>query len=409
MPIYVYRAKKGPRDVVEGELPAETQAAAFRKLEAMSLSPLQIAEKNALGADTAFTPADMRPLLHRVKTDDVNAFSWQLASMTRAGVPILQALSLLAGQSGSAGLKQMLTIMERDIRGGKMFSESLRRFPRSFNNLYVSLVRAGEKSGALDKVLFELAEHLQKQQEIRRRIQAALAYPLFMVAAGVATVLIVLMFFMPKLTGLFQDMGQDLPWATQALMGISNLLVEHWFWLVIMAGFIMMLVARMKPGSKSKYVVDVVKLRLHFINRIVRHAEIARFAQTLGLLLENGIPIFESFELAAETLDNEVLRDQLRRAGKVMVNQGSTLSASLANKDVMPEFAVNMLAVGEKSGHLEQSLAEIVRTYEKEGEQALRLMMALMEPVLILLVGGMVGFIVFAMLMPIFNMGAMAH
>ena len=217
-----------------------------------------------------------------------------------------------------------------------------------------------------------------------------------------------LTFFLPKLIGLFENMKQALPMPTKILMGISDFMSNNWFWFIVALGFIIAIFGRVRPGSKKKFLFDMVKLHLPFMQKFIKNAEIAKFARTLGLLLKNGLPVYESLDLATSTLDNDALRERLGQAGKEIVNQGSTLSGSLKKINIFPNFAVNMIAVGEEGGKLEESLAEIANAYEREVEQAIKIMTSLLEPLLILTVGAVVGFIVFAMMLPIFNIGVMA-
>ena len=420
MAIFVYKAKKGPTETVEGEIEAGSQEQAVVKLEEMGLVPVSVVEKETV-------PHAMRHMPHAegevwsvkseaegmsiayvsVKTKDIDTFTWQLASLIRAGVPVLQALSLISEQTQDRVFKNVVSDLRNQVRDGKMLSEAMARYPNIFNNLFLSMVKSGEKGGVLDEVLYRLAEHREREQEIKRKIQAALAYPLLMIIVGIGTVFVMLTFFLPKLIGMFEKIGQTLPLPTRILIGISNFMSSNWFWFIIVLGLIIAIFGRVKPGSKKKFLFDMMKLHLPFMQRFIKNAEIAKFARTLGLLLKNGLPVYESLGLATDTLDNDALKMSLVSAGKEIIDQGSTLSVSLRKIALFPEFALNMIRVGEEGGRLEESLAEIAYSYEREVEQAIKIMTSLLEPLLILMVGVVVGFIVFAMLLPIFNIGVM--
>jgi len=252
-----------------------------------------------------------------------------------------------------------------------------------------------------------LAEYREKEQEIRRKIQSALAYPAIVVVAGIGTIFLMFTYFLPKLLKLFEGMKQELPLPTKILIATTNFMSHYWWIFVIGVLFLIAIVGKNKSGSRKKAILDMITLRIPVVNQFIKTAEIARFSRSLGLLLKNGIPVYESIELAANTLDNQVLKDQLAESSAAILNQGCTISESFKRSDVFPEFMINMIAVGEESGRLEESLSEIASVYEKEVEQTIKVMTSLIEPILILLVGGFVGFIVFAMLLPILNMGGM--
>jgi type II secretory pathway component PulF len=405
---FIFQAKQGPDGVIDVKVAAETKEEAVQKIEAMGYVPIRLTEK----IDSPNQPVTLGRLIlsgwNRIARKNIGIFTWQFASLLRAGVPVLQSLTLLAQQSGDKIWREMIENLEREIRAGKILSDALRNYPQYFDVLYIGLVRAGEKSGTLDQVLQELADHLQKQQALRQQIQAALAYPLLMLTVGLGTIFIILVFFLPRLTDLFADMGETLPLPTRILLAVSHFTAQYWHWLLAFAAMIVLLFARVKHGTRRKFLMDWIKLRVHFVRHLVSQAEILRFSRTLSLVLANGIPAFEGFELARATVDNEAFRDCLEKAGKRIVNDGATLSASLAETGVFPPLALSMIVVGETSGRLEQALMELANSCEREINQNFRVIMSLLEPLLILLIGGVVGFIVFAVLLPVFNIGSIA-
>ena len=412
MPKFVYQAKKGPDEVVKGEMTADNADQVVIHLEQMGLIPVSIDEQGG-GDATAQRPEqrDRRdPLLRSrtIRSKDIDAFTWQLASLVKARVPILRALSLIAQQTGSQSLRTIVEDLRDQVKDGRTLSESMRPYPKLFNNLFVSLVKSGEQGGALDGVLYKIAEHREKEQQMRRKIQSALAYPMVMLVVGIGTVFVMLTFFMPKFVGIFERMKQELPLPTKVLIHVSNFMSENWLGFLIVFVFIFGVFGRVRPSSKKKFLLDLVKLHTPLIKQFIRDAEIAKFCRTLGMLLKNGLPVHDSLALATNTLDNDALRKQLEGTGRDIVNQGTTLSAGLRRIKIFPNFAINMIAVGEEGGRLEESLNGVAEAYEKEVDQAIGIMTSLIEPLLILTVGGVVGFIVFAMLMPIFDIGVMA-
>ena len=430
MSTYTYKAKKGPKEIVSGELEADSEDRAISKIEAMGLVPMAVTAKEAARADVAGgravekaapaaatetetepAPEKERRMPHaavRAKTRDIDIFTRQLSTLVKTNVPMLRSLSLIADETESKGFRNVVSDLENQVKEGKMLSEAMECYPGIFDNLYLNMVKSGEKGGVLDEVLRRLAEHREKAEEIRRKIQAAMAYPALMISVGIVTIFVMLTYFLPKLTGLFENMKQALPLPTKILIGLSGFMSANWHWFLIVLTFVAVVFGRVKRGSKKKLFFDMLKLHIPIIKKLVKDGEVSKFCRALELLLKNGVPVYESLELATDTLDNDALRKRLRRAQQDIMSKGSTLSESLKRIEIFPRFAVNMIAVGEEGGKLDDSLAEIGNAYEREIQQAIKLITTLLEPLLILAVGAVVGFIVFAMLLPIFNIGAMA-
>jgi len=398
MPMYRYRAKRGPDQAVEGEIGADSRAAAVARLDAMGYSPIWVREAAAEPAGAASARA-----AGRVSGREVTVLTYQLASLIRAGVPILRALSTVSDQSDSPGLRSVADAIRRRVQDGCMLSEALEGYPRLFSPIYVSMVRAGESAGLLDTVLLRLAESREKEEAIRRSVQAALAYPALIVTVGVATVFVLLGYFLPRVAALFRDF-RDLPLPTRVLLGISNGLQEAWPWLLLAGLLAGALAHRLVKVEKGRLLVDGLKLKLPMLGRFLLHADIARFARTLGLLLEAGVAIDRAMLLSAAVLHNRVLGRAADEARTLTVQQGLSFAASVRRTGAFPSLVANMAGVGEEAGKLEGALSELAQYYERDCEQRSRLATSLIEPVLILLVGGMVGFIVAAMLLPVFRL-----
>ena len=420
MPIYIYTAKHGPTEVVTGEIEAPSQEQALVKLEKMALVPIRLEEKTgeAEKASPSVKKESDEPAPQerrapsgaiKVKAKDLDIFTRQMASLVKSGIPILRALALLAQQTESKALKEVVVDLALKIKEGKMLSEAMSVYPFIFNNMYLNMIKAGEKSGTLDQSLFRLAEHREREQELKQKIQAAMAYPMLVIGVGVITIFVMLTYFLPKLTVIFKGMKQDLPLPTKLLMAITDFTSGHWYIFVIAAACVAVVFARIKKGSKGKVLIDAIKMKLPFMKKFTLNAEIARFSRSLSILIKNGLPIHESLALAGNTLDNEALKASIARAGKDVIEQGLSLSESFTRTKVFPDFTLNMIAVGEQSGRIAEALDDIAGMYEREVDQSIKIMSSLIEPILILTVGAVVGFIVFAMLLPIFNMGMMGR
>jgi general secretion pathway protein F len=399
MPTFLYRAKDGPARTLEGELEADSRGAALLAVDAMGYSPVWVRE-----IDGPRRTRRRRLLRNRrVRRRDVTLFTRQVASLTRAGVPILRALATIANQTESARFAKVVRDVESTIRDGSMLSEALAKFPKLFPQLYINMVRSGESGGILDTILTRLTDAREREDEMRRKVQAATAYPLLIITVGIGTVFVLLTFFLPRVLDLFKDF-EKLPFATRLLIGISETCSTNWHWILIFVLLFIAVLRRIAAGDKGKSFFDAMKLRLPLIGVFLRQSDVARFARTLALLIEAGIPIDRALLLARNTLHNAVLREEIDQIHNSTVRQGMPLSDGLRRSSLFPPLVSNMAAVGEEGGRLDEALFEVAQFYEKEVEQQSRLAMSLLEPILILVVGAIVGLIVAAMLLPIFEL-----
>jgi type II secretory pathway component PulF len=401
MPRYVYKAKRGPDQTLEGQIEAVSREAAVASLDAMGYIPISVQEAREKGS----IPLRFRQLWRKASARDVTVFTYQLASLTRAGVPILRALSTIAEQTESPALSSVIEDVRQKIQDGGMLSDSMSRHPAVFPEIYVSMIRSGESAGRLDAVLQRMAETREKEEEVRRRVQAALAYPALILVVGVGTVFVLLAFFLPRVAALFKDF-RHLPLPTRILIGISEFFSNHWPWMLILVLLGAAVLARLMSREKGRLLMDRVQLRLPLIGRFMLHAEIARFARTLAMLIEAGVSIEKALVLSEHTFHNHILRKEMEDVRVRTVRQGATLSSGLRKAAHMPALIANMTAVGEEAGRLEESLGEVAALYERDCDQQSRLMVSLLEPALILGIGGVVGFIVAAMLLPIFRLSS---
>ncbi len=399
MPRYRYKAKEGPDKTVERELVADSQAAAVARIEALGLIPVWVRE-----AGRGVRTASGRPGSRGISRGDVTVFTRQFASMVHAGVPILRALLSIHEQTENPRFQAVVADLEHAIRDGAMLSEALRPYPLLFPELYVNMVASGEAGGVLDTMLYRLADAREQEDESRRRVQAAMAYPTLVAVTGVVTVLVLLVFFMPRVMALFDEYDK-LPLPTRILLGTSTFLSEHWPWLVLGIGLVLVVFQRLAAMDRGRLLVDSLKLRLPLLGRFLRDVELSRFARVFALLIDAKIPIDAVLQLSARSVHNAVLRRELDGVRERTVQQGLALSAALKTSVFFPSFVGNMLAVGEETGRIDDALNEVAQFYERSVQRQSRMAVSLLEPILLLVVGCMVGFIVFAMLMPIFEMG----
>lgn len=416
MAIFTYSAKRGPSETMTGEIEAVSQAEALKKIESMGLVPVRIEESRGPRPQERreeaqkSQPAKKAALRSvRVKSRDLDTFTRQLASLIKAGIPVFQALALIAQQTEGKAMKGVVNSMATDIKDGKMLSETMQTYPAIFNNLYLSMVKSGEKSGTLDQILYRLAEHREREQELRQSIQAAMAYPVLVITVGAGTIFIMLTYFLPKLSLVFKGMKQELPLPTKMLIGLTNFMSAYWYMFLIALACAFVIFGRLRRGTRRKILFDAVKLRVPFLRKFTQNAEVAKFARSLAILLKNGLTVHESLELSSGTLDNDAMKESITRTSKDIIEHGLSLSESLLKTGIFPAFAINMIRVGEESGKIVESLEEIASVYEREIAQTIKIMSSLLEPILILIVGAIVGFIVFAMLLPVFNIGVIGR
>lgn len=404
MPKYFYRAKQGPDKTVDGELQAESRAAAMQRLERIGFSPLSVEEMSGSGQ-----PRPKKGLRRRVRSRDVTVFTRQLAGLLKAGVPILRALGTIQQQTSNPGFQAVVMDMAGLVRDGKTFSQSLARAPDLFPELYVNMVRAGESAGMLEEILMRLAEARENEDELRAKVVSAIAYPLFVLAVGALSVFVILAFFLPRIVHIFDGLHQTLPWATRVVLALSGFFSAYWPVLVAGVALAGLGLARYVASREGRLALDSALLNVPVMGAFIRDTDVVRFARTLSLLVRAGISVDKALSLAANTLANTRLRLDIAAAADETIRLGATIADGFKRRPGIPDFVTNMVAVGEESGRLEDTLLEVASFYQRELDRDLRLVTTLLEPVLILGVGAVVGFIIFAMLLPIFQIGQVIH
>ncbi|MFH1645951.1 MAG: type II secretion system F family protein, partial [Candidatus Omnitrophota bacterium] len=325
MPKYVYKAKKGPTEIVEGKIEAENQKRASIKLSQMNLYPISIEEETALFIKSS---GKGRFFKRRFKLKDLSNFTRQLSNLLDSGLTMLNALGILIEQTNNPVLVLTLQLLRDDVKDGATFSQALKKHPRIFNSLYVNMVASGEVSGSLESVLARLADFLEKDEQLLSKVKASMAYPAIMAFVGCVTVFVLLTFVAPRLTEVFVDMGQALPLLTRLLIGVSNFLAR--FWLLIIAGIVIMIgmFSRWAQTSEGRKVLDERKLKLPLFGAFISKTEIARFGRTLGTLVGNGVPIIQALGVATNTLDNTAIKQDMEQVKKDVVD-GGQLSNSI--------------------------------------------------------------------------------
>jgi len=401
MPVFTYKARVSPREIKTGTVEAESKFSAAAKLQEEGLFPIVIEEVGATSGRSAFKKKKIRP-------QDITGFTRQLHNLLASGLTILSGLRVLQKQSENKNMQQVIGSLIDDLKGGAHFSEALARHPQIFSRLYCSVIEAGEAGGFIDAALERLAEFMEKEQAIKSRIISSLIYPILIAIVGSLTVFILLTFVIPKLVRMFEEFGETLPLPTAILINISSFL-KNYYWLIAVSIFAAIFIfKRIYASPEGRLMIDRFKLKMPFFGNLNTKVSIASFTRTLSALVGGGVSILSALEIVGNSIDNEVLKQEIGTF-KEKIQGGSNLSSCINASAYFPAYVANIVAVGEESGSLDNALVRIAQTYEREVDQVTRGLLTALEPAMILIMGSIVGFIVIAMLLPIFQINFMAR
>ncbi len=398
---YSYIAKIDPQNTLHSDIEAESEADAVNKLIKMGYYPLVVKLKSFKSGQA------ISGFLRDSKKDTV-LFTRQLSSLIGSGVDIIKGLNIISAQSVNKYLKPVFSDLIGKIKDGRSLSDSLKFYPQLFSPLYCALVKVGEASGDLNGILKRLSDFLEEEEEFRSSFKGALVYPIFIIGVGAATIFALLTFVIPKLSAMFEDMGQSLPLPTKILINLSGFLRDYWWFIFIISGMAVFLFRRFIALTRGRIAWDTFKIKLAFTGPLILKSEIGRFCRTLSLLLSSGIPISSGLDISASVVENYVLKFEIQRFKEQVIN-GASLSSAFKNSEFFPEFVMSIISIGEESGTLSRSLMRVADDYEGEISRSLKVLMRLLEPVIILVMGLVVAFIVVAMLLPIFEINLMAQ
>lgn len=396
MPRFIYTAKSSPLKTIQGDIEAESEQDAINKLTKIGYFPISVE------AEDLFQEKPGIRRFWKISKKEVVLFTRQLTSLIESGVNILNGLNIVSGQTSNKYLRAILNDIIGQVKDGKPLSDSMARHHRLFSSLYTSMIRSGEVGGTMEETLKRLADFLEKEEEFKSSLRAALTYPLFIFAVSILTVVVLLGFVIPRLVGMFEDMGQILPLPTKLLINVSGALRSHW-WLILAMIFISVFsLRRINRNPQGKFLLDRSKLKLPIWGEIVLKSEISRLTRTLSVLLSSGITVVYSLDISASVIDNAVLKLEAQKFKDEIAN-GLSFSQCLNASKLFPAFVTNIVTIGEETGAMEKSLMRIADGYEQEVDRSLKTLTRLLEPIIILVMGLIVGFIVLSMLLPIFQ------
>ncbi|MGH9284366.1 MAG: type II secretion system F family protein [Acidimicrobiales bacterium] len=394
---YAYRVRDRQGKLLEGTIEAESTTLVANKLRQMGYVPIAIDRKD----ENAFKK-ELKLFGQKVKLKDLAIFSRQFATMINSGLSLLRSLYILADQTENKMLARVLVEVRQDVEKGASLSQALNKHPKVFSRLYVSMVRAGEIGGVLDSVLMRLSATLEKQVELRNKVRSAMTYPVAVLSLCLLIVTAMLLFIVPIFEGLYTDLGGTLPLPTRILLVISKLMKLIVPFSIVGAVVGTFLFRRWIRTDKGRYAWDSAKLRPPIFGKLVQKTAIARFSRTLAALLRSGVPILESLEIVAETVSNAVMARAIKDV-QMAVKGGDSIARPLHQHKIFPPMVVQMIAVGEETGAVDDMLDKIADFYEAEVEATVNALTSLLEPVLIVFLGGAVGGMVVSLYMPMFN------
>jgi general secretion pathway protein F len=416
MAVFAYKGIDARGKTVAGAKDAESPKALRALLKRDGIVVTEVAEARAGKAASAATnkgtglkkEVDFAAMLTRIKQSEVAAFTRQLATLVKAGIPLAEALGVLTEQIENEKFKTTVGDVRQRVNEGSSLADALARHPKVFEDVFVSMVRAGETAGNLDQVLVRLAEFMEAAQRLKSKVGGAMVYPIAMMVISGGIMAVLMIAVVPQITQLFDDAGQALPWNTQLLIFMSKL-IGGWWWLLLalmiggVYGF-----RRWLRSPKGRAAWDKAKLKAPMLGPLTRQIAVSRFCRTLGTMLASGVPLLKSLDVAKDILGNMVLKKVIEGA-REQIQQGESIAGTLRKSGEFPAIVTHMIAVGERAGQLEQMLANIATTYELEVETKLGKLTSVLEPLIIVLMGGAVGFIVFSILMPIMQMNQFAQ
>lgn len=402
MPTFRYEAIDAKGNVVRGKMQAETESQVVERLVRENQRVIYI------GAEKGPSKAGFAIRFGGVRDRDLLVFTRQFATLLRAGVPIIRSLDSLQNQTINPYLKTIIGEIKQDVMGGMSLADALARHPKVFSPLYISMVRVAEATGNMGEVLNRIAGFIDNEMTIKGRIKGALFYPALVLVISIAVLIILFFVVMPTFKGIFSEMGAQLPMVTRIAMGFTDWLLKWWFAipLFVIAVLLFYYVYIRLPGGK--YQIDLLKLRLPLFGPLILKMAISRFARTFSTLLGAGVPILRALEIVRDTVGNNVFSSALSSI-RENVRDGYKLSSPMANYDIFPAMVVQMVDTGEEAGNLPEMVEQIAIFYEEEVDRSIKAMLSLMEPALIVFLGGVVAFVAFSIYLPLFKMATVIH
>jgi type IV pilus assembly protein PilC len=394
MPNYTYSARNLTGALQQGEIELPTREEVVGFLRKQKLIPVKIQEKKSTLSLTIGTG---------IKTREIVIFTRQFATMINSGLPLVQSLDILHTQTENKAFAKVIARVQHDVESGHTLADALRQHPKVFTDLYTNMVAAGEVGGILDVILLRLATFLEKSDALRRKIKGAMVYPGVILAVAVGAVATLLVFVIPTFQQMFDGVGVALPGPTLFVIWLSEMLQAYWYLIIAAVAAVVFIVRSIYKTDSGQLTIDRMLLRAPVFGNLLRKTAVARFTRTLGTLVSSGVSILEGLEITARTAGNRVIHDAVMES-RASIAGGETISDPLKRSGVFPPMVVQMINVGEQTGGLDEMLTKIADFYDDEVDQAVEALLSAMEPIMIVFLGGIVGGMIVAMYLPIFDM-----
>lgn len=396
---FSWEGKVRSGQVQKGEMEAPSEAIVRAQLRRQGIMPSKVKAKGK-GMDLEIKIPGFEP---KVTTKDLVVFTRQFATMIDAGLPLVQCLDILSSQQENSTFKRILLTVKEDVESGSTFADALRKHPKAFDELFVNLVAAGEVGGILDTILNRLAAYIEKAQKLKKQVKSAMTYPTTVVAIATIVVGVILVFVIPAFEKMFADFGGALPGPTQVVINMSNFVQDYI--LVIIGGMILavFLCKKFYATTKGRALVDEWALKMPVFGILIRKVAVAKFTRTLGTMVSSGVPILDGLDIVAKTAGNKTVEKAINRV-RQSISEGNTIAEPLTKSGVFPPMVCQMIAVGEQAGSIDTMLNKIADFYDDEVDDAVANLTAMMEPLLMLFLGTIVGGLVIAMYLPIFKL-----
>ncbi len=409
MPTFQYEAMDHTGKEVKDSIDASTQEEAQQLIRQKGFFVTKIAEK--VGKKKKGGPEKRRTgsrkkkafTIGKISNKHLCTFTRQLSTLQDAGLPVLRSLRILEGQCKAGVLKNALGDVVEDIESGQTLSEAFSKHPKAFDRLYCNMIKAGEAGGALEAILQRLADFKEKSQSLKRRIKSAMIYPLVVISVAVLIVGFILYYIVPQFKKIFDDFGLPLPAMTQFLIEASNIVVKRWYLLPLVPTVVWILIKLTRRNKSGAYFLDKVMLLIPVMGAIVEKSTVARTMRTLGTLVQSGVPILEALSIVRDTAGNAVFENAFTRIYE-SIREGETIAQPLREARIVDDIVVNMIDVGEETGDLDSMLNKIADNYDEEVETLVEGLVSLLEPLMIVVLGGIIGFIVIALFLPLVNL-----
>lgn len=406
MAVFVWEGKTAQGKILKGEMEAANQASVLARLRSQRIqpNPARVREKGK-GLEKELTIPGFAP---KIQAHDIMLFTRQFATMIDAGLPIVQGLDILSQQSENKSFRNIIREIKQDIESGSTLADALKKHPKVFDDLYVNMVSAGEIGGVLNTILNRIALFIEKANKLKKKVKGAMIYPCTIVGVALIVVSILLLYVIPVFAELYGGMGKALPAPTQITINISNWFRSYFFYMVaVMVGIVVALKAYYKTEG-GHFAIDNFMLKLPVLGDLLRKVAVARFSQNMSILLSSGVPILEGLAITAKTAGNKVIEKAIMTA-RTSISQGKTVAEPLIESKIFPPMVCQMVAIGESTGALDSMLKRVADFYEEEVDNSVANLTALMEPVIMVVLGIILGGLVISMYLPIFQLGQLIN